>query len=254
MRKSINGLSILVEEALEMDPFSGYLFAFSNRRRNQIKILYWDRNGFCLWQKRLEKHRFRWPVYPEDMMEIDQRELSRLLEGLDLEKEEQKNRPGSYFWKKESACCRMSCLAERVKNSPNRISSRYSCLMSRQQSRKMIPKGIATPGLLAHIIVSKFEDALPFYRQEKILQRMGVDLPRSTLCNWAVKVADGIEPILSLLQDDIRSGPLINIDETPVQVLKEPGRSNTSKSYMWVYRGGDPDKPVLIYFMVFIFR
>ncbi len=112
---------------------------------------------------------------------------------------------------------------------------------------QMIPKSIATPGLLAHIIVSKFEDALPFYRQEKILQRMGVDLPRSTLCNWAVKVADGIEPIMKLLQDEVRSGPLINIDETPVQVLKEPGRSNTSKSYMWVYRGGDPDKPVLIY-------
>jgi len=112
---------------------------------------------------------------------------------------------------------------------------------------QIIPKSIATPGLLAHIIVSKFEDALPFYRQEKILRRMGIDLPRSTLCNWAVKVADKIEPIMSLLHDEIRSGPLINIDETPVQVLKEPDRSNTSKSYMWVYRGGDPDHPVLIY-------
>lgn len=112
---------------------------------------------------------------------------------------------------------------------------------------QIIPKSIATPGLLAHIIVSKFEDALPFYRQEKILRRMGVDLPRSTLCNWAVKVADRIEPIISLLHDEIRSGPLINADETPVQVLKEPGRSNTSKSYMWVYRGGEPDKPALIY-------
>jgi transposase len=112
---------------------------------------------------------------------------------------------------------------------------------------QIIPKSIATPGLLAHIIVSKFEDALPFYRQEKILGRMGIDLPRSTLCNWAVKVADKIEPMISLLHDAIRSGPLINIDETPVQVLKEPGRSNTSNSYMWVYRGGDPDHPVLIY-------
>ena len=110
---------------------------------------------------------------------------------------------------------------------------------------QIIPKSIATPGLLAHIIVSKFEDALPFYRQEKILRRMGVDLPRSTLCNWAVKVADQIEPIIALLHDEIRSGPLINVDETPVQVLKEPGRSNTSKSYMWIYRGGDPDHPVL---------
>lgn len=84
MRKSINGLSILVENALEMDPFCGHLFGFCNRRRNMIKILYWDRNGFCLWHKRLEKHTFRWPVYPEEVMEIDQRELNWLLEGLDL--------------------------------------------------------------------------------------------------------------------------------------------------------------------------
>ena len=112
---------------------------------------------------------------------------------------------------------------------------------------QIIPKSIATPGLLAQIITSKFEYALPFYRQEKILQQMGIDLPRSTLCNWAVKVAEKIEPMMSFLHDDIRSGPLINIDETPVQVLKEPGRSNTGKSYMWVYRGGDPDKPALIY-------
>jgi transposase len=111
---------------------------------------------------------------------------------------------------------------------------------------EMIPKGIATSGLLAHILTSKFEDALPFYRQEKIFSRMGVDLTRATMCGWAVKVAEGCEPILDLLAREIRSGP-INIDETPVQVLNEPGRSNTSKSYMWVYRGGDPDHPVLIY-------
>ena len=84
MRKSINGLSILVENTLEMDPFCGHLFAFCNRRRNMIKILYWDRNGFCLWHKRLEKHRFKWPVLPADVMEIDHRELSWLLEGLGL--------------------------------------------------------------------------------------------------------------------------------------------------------------------------
>ncbi len=83
MRKSINGLSIMVEDYLDMDPFCGHLFAFCNRRRNIIKILYWDRNGFCLWHKRLEKHSFKWPVFPEDVMEIDQRELSWLIEGLD---------------------------------------------------------------------------------------------------------------------------------------------------------------------------
>lgn len=60
LRKAINGLSLLVTDIPEMDVFSGQLFVFCNKSRTLIKILYWDRNGFCLWQKRLEKHRFFW--------------------------------------------------------------------------------------------------------------------------------------------------------------------------------------------------
>jgi transposase len=84
MRKGIGGLSILVESALELNPFMGHLFVFCNRRRTVLKILYWERNGFCLWQKRLEKHRFKWPESKDEVMEIGTRELSFLLEGLDL--------------------------------------------------------------------------------------------------------------------------------------------------------------------------
>jgi transposase len=84
MRKAINGLSILVEGAMELDPFSGHFFVFSNRRRTMVKILYWDRNGFCLWQKRLEKHRFKWPQKETDVTELSTRELGFLLEGLDI--------------------------------------------------------------------------------------------------------------------------------------------------------------------------
>ncbi len=84
MRKAINGLSILVENSLSLNPFSGSLFVFTNRRRNILKVLYWDRNGFCLWQKRLEKHRFRWPEPGCEVVEIGGQELFFLLEGLDL--------------------------------------------------------------------------------------------------------------------------------------------------------------------------
>jgi len=112
---------------------------------------------------------------------------------------------------------------------------------------QLIPKSMATPGLLAHVLTAKFVDALPFYRQEGQFSRLGIDLPRSTMCGWAIKVADRCEPLLDLLNKEIRSGPLINIDETTVQVMKEPGRSNKTKSYMWIYRGGDPDRPALVY-------
>lgn len=92
MRKSIDGLSIMVSESLEFDPFSGHLFAFSNKRRNMVKVLYWDRNGFCLWQKRLEKDRFRWPESPEAVVELEQRELQWLLEGLEIRQFQAHNR------------------------------------------------------------------------------------------------------------------------------------------------------------------
>ena len=84
MRKAINSLSILVESALAHDLFSGHLFVFCNRGRTILKILYWDRNGFCLWQKRLEKHRFKWPQNRDEVMEIGTRELSFILEDLDI--------------------------------------------------------------------------------------------------------------------------------------------------------------------------
>ena len=113
--------------------------------------------------------------------------------------------------------------------------------------KQIIDKGIATAGLLAHILTAKFCDALPFYRQERQFSRLGVDLPRATMCNWAMKAAHACEPLLIMLQDQIRSGPLINVDETTVQVLAEPGRAPTTKSYMWIFRGGPPKNPALVY-------
>jgi len=112
---------------------------------------------------------------------------------------------------------------------------------------QIIPKGIATPGLLAYVAVSKYADALPLYRQEKIFERFGIDLSRSTMAGWMVMAAQGCRPVMDLLYKKLHSGPLINIDETPVQVLNEPGRANTLRSYMWVFRGGPPEKLVVLY-------
>lgn len=84
MRKAINGLSVFVSEQMHMDTFSGHLFVFCNRKRNILKILYWDKNGFCLWQKRLEKDRFKWPKSEKEVMGIGSRELSWLVAGLNI--------------------------------------------------------------------------------------------------------------------------------------------------------------------------
>ena len=112
---------------------------------------------------------------------------------------------------------------------------------------QFIPKSMATEGLLAHVVVAKFADGLPLYRQQKIFARNGVDLSRATLAGWVIQAAGKCLPILELLKHEIRGGPLINIDESPLQVLKEPGRSNTTKSYMWVFCGGTPDRRAVVY-------
>ena len=82
MRKSFDGLHALVVQHLEEDPFSGALFVFVNRRRTMVKVLYWDRDGFALWYKRLEQGTFKLPAAGGDKIELDAAQLSMLLEGI----------------------------------------------------------------------------------------------------------------------------------------------------------------------------
>jgi len=85
MRKSVNGLSFIVSDLLEAKLFSQSFFVFCNKPRNIIKILYWDRNGFCLWYKRLDKDKFLWPKDKSEVKKVTNRELSWLLEGLRID-------------------------------------------------------------------------------------------------------------------------------------------------------------------------
>lgn len=85
MRKSIDGLSLLVGSQLDRDALSGNVFVFCNRSRTILKALYWDHNGFALWHKRLEQDRFRWPKTAQDVLEVSPRQLQWLLSGLEVE-------------------------------------------------------------------------------------------------------------------------------------------------------------------------
>lgn len=83
-RKAVNGLSVLVQEAMGLDPFCGDYYVFCNRTRTMLKILYYDRNGFCLWYKRLEEDKFRWPKSESEAREMTREEFEWLLKGLDF--------------------------------------------------------------------------------------------------------------------------------------------------------------------------
>jgi transposase len=110
-----------------------------------------------------------------------------------------------------------------------------------------IPKSNASPGLLAHIAVAKYQDALPLYRQQAILGRSDIDLPRNTLAGWMIKAGELIQPLINLLQDKLLAYPVLHCDETTVHVLKEPGKAAQSTSYMWVRVGGPPTQPIKLF-------
>ena len=84
-RKSISGLSLIVEQFLELNPFEPVLYVFINRKRDKLKILYWERNGFCLWYKSLQQERFKWPVTSTaGTVVLNSEELNWLIDGFDL--------------------------------------------------------------------------------------------------------------------------------------------------------------------------
>ena len=84
MRKQINGLSAMVENEFKKDPMSGNLFLFCGRGRKNLKIIYWDKNGFCLWQKKLVFDKFPWPDETDQNFELTKQELEMLLSGIDF--------------------------------------------------------------------------------------------------------------------------------------------------------------------------
>jgi len=109
---------------------------------------------------------------------------------------------------------------------------------------QILPKSIAHGSLLAAIVTAKFVDGLPLYRQQQMFARDGIELSRQTMSSLLLQLKTPLAPLAAALKAQLCQGPVVHIDETPVQVLDEPGRENTQQSYMWVFCGGPPDAPV----------
>jgi transposase len=110
-----------------------------------------------------------------------------------------------------------------------------------------IPKSNASADLLAMLLAVKFIDGMPLARFEIVLERHGIRIPRQTLARWVIGAGKLLQPLLNLIRDSLLEGPFIHMDETVLQVLKEPDKPPTSNSYMWVQTGGLPDKPVVLF-------
>lgn len=149
-------------------------------------------------------------------------------------------------------------ISEQIKYIPAQLSvvqhvrPKYACKPCQENvkiapmPRLLLPKSLATPELVAYTIIAKYCDHIPLYRQQNIWDRLGIDMPRSSLCGWLLKVAELCEPLVKLLRQNIITYDYAQADETTVQVLDEIGRNNKTKSYIWCYRGGG-DKPNIVY-------
>ena len=111
----------------------------------------------------------------------------------------------------------------------------------------IIPRSIATPSLLSYIFTHKFEDHLPYYRQEKQFERIGAAISRQDMANWQQQAYHKAQPLFALLKAAVKSGPVIQMDETTVQVMGEEGRDDRQNSYMWLARGGPPKRKAVWY-------
>jgi transposase len=133
------------------------------------------------------------------------------------------------------------------------VRDKYACgtckdgVACREPSPQPIPKSMASSSLLAQVATAKYVDGLPLARQETILARTGIDLPRSTLASWMIRCGELVAPLTDLLLERIQGGAYVLADETPFQVLKEEGRRAESQSYLWALRLEDPHHPLLYY-------
>ena len=109
-----------------------------------------------------------------------------------------------------------------------------------------VSRAMGSVSLMCFVLVAKYADGLPLYRQEGILSRYGGDISRATLAHWVIALAKQLQPLINLMREHQHKGTVIMADETRVQVLKEPDKPETSDKFMWVTLGGPPcEKSIL---------
>ena len=117
-----------------------------------------------------------------------------------------------------------------------------------ESPKALIPKSVVSPSLMAYIINQKYTNAMPLYRQEQEFKRYDIQLTRQDLSNWTLKGAALLKPLFEELKQELLTNELLHADETTVEILNEPGRKATTKSYEWLYRTTkDAERPVIIY-------
>jgi len=201
------------------------------------------------------KKRGRTPLSPklariEVVVDIGEDEKSAVPEGYELKRigeeasEQVHEIPQKYV---VIRTVRPKYVVKRIRGSDTPAQEPPARIMIAPIPARILPRSIATPSLLASVLTGKFCDALPFYRQEKMFRRFGLEISRQDMANWTIAVTHKLEVLIDLMKRELLAAPYLHCDETYFQVMDEEGRANTTKSYMWVMTGGSLNHPVVLY-------
>ena len=138
-------------------------------------------------------------------------------------------------------------VTKRAKYAPNNdnVPGAEQGIITAARPEQILPKSIAHASVIADVITAKFVDGLPLYRQEKMYQRDGIELSRQTMSGWVIQLEEKLSPLMQALKKALVKSHTLHIDETRLQVMNEPDKDNTQLSYMWVYKGGPPEQPII---------
>jgi len=144
-------------------------------------------------------------------------------------------------------------------NVVNHVQYVYACRRCQQEDETtpvvtapkpepVLPGSIASPSAISYTITQKYVESMPLYRQQQAWSRLGVEISRQTLANWMIQASERwLTPLYDRMHELLLKKDILHADETDLQVLREPGRSATSKSYIWLYRTGREGPPIVLY-------
>lgn len=121
------------------------------------------------------------------------------------------------------------------------------CVREATRAKHPLGKSVASVALLAYLIIAKYMDGLPLYRLEGILKRCGSSINGSTMAGWLIRLSMQLQFVVNLMQEIQLTADYLKGDEPRQQVLKEPGKDPTTDKWVWVIRGGPPDKSVVFF-------
>lgn len=273
-RKQIDGLSAIVELKMQQSLNTGALFLFCCRQRLEEYIRYMNQQRFGSSSEKINAHQIglfdEAELLSEEAVDDDtttvlahSRKKKRvaipdhlpIIQVIHDLPENEKFCPhdGAVLKHFGNECSKQIDYIPAKINVLHHIRRKYVCpccntyIATASKPAQPIEKSIASAGLLSQIATQKYCDALPLYRQTAIFKRLGIELDRTSLANWMIQCGQLVQPLINLMVEQVRESPIIFMDETVLQVLKEKDRTAQQESRMWVMANNEQKGRIVIF-------